>query len=162
MLLEPGILYYFPYILAIEGNKYVKILVKKLLFLWGNWVCHGCFDEKSLSLHWLVQSQHWKHQDSVKNQFKSNNKDIRTTSMTSYWYLCYYLWTDLTHCSGVSIVDRKQVNSGWDVPTFLFRKILVCEKWYIKSWLSSCFHSKIFKQFRVRTTEKLYKLIFSC
>ena len=26
----------------------------------------------------------------------------------------YQLWTDFTHCSGVSFVDFEQVNGGWE------------------------------------------------
>ena len=45
--------------------------------------------------------------------FKVNNKDTRTTSMTSFW--CFYceLWTYSTPCSSVSIVNFEQVNAGW-------------------------------------------------
>ena len=43
---------------------------------------------------------------------KVNNKDIRTTSMTSFWCLYCYLLTDFTHCSSVSIADFGQLNTG--------------------------------------------------
>ena len=36
------------------------------------------------SWHLLVQTQQWKHQNNVCNLFKDNNKDNRTTSMTSF------------------------------------------------------------------------------
>ena len=36
------------------------------------------------SQHLLVQSQQWKHQKNVRNLFKVDNKDTRTTSMTSF------------------------------------------------------------------------------
>ena len=32
--------------------------------------------------------------------------------MTSLWCVCYLLWTDVTHCFGVSIVDFEQVNAS--------------------------------------------------
>ena len=32
-------------------------------------------------------------------------------SMTSFWCLYCQLWTDFTHCSGVSVVDFKQENA---------------------------------------------------
>ena len=32
--------------------------------------------------------------------------------MTSYWSLYCQVWTDFTYCSGISIVDFEQVNSG--------------------------------------------------
>ena len=35
----------------------------------------------------LVYSQHWKHQKNVLNLFKVNNKDTRTTPITSFWCL---------------------------------------------------------------------------
>ena len=53
------------------------------------------------SQHLLVQSQQWKHQNSLWNLFKVNSK-IRTTS---FWCLYSELWTNFTHCSRVSIVD---------------------------------------------------------
>ena len=40
------------------------------------------------------------------NLFKVNNKDSCTASLMS--------WTDFTNCSGVSIFDFEQVNTGWD------------------------------------------------
>ena len=33
---------------------------------------------------------------------------------TSLWYFYCELWTDFTHCCGVSIVDFEQVTDGWD------------------------------------------------
>ena len=47
------------------------------------------------------------------NLFKVNNKNTKTTSLTSPWYLYRQLWTCFNHCSGASIVDFEQVNSGW-------------------------------------------------
>ena len=55
------------------------------------------------------------HQNNVWNLFTVNNKDTGRTSMASFWCLNCYLWTDFTHCSGVSIVDLEQVNAAWVV-----------------------------------------------
>ena len=63
--------------------------------------------------HWLVQSQQWKQLISVWHKFKVNIKDTRTTLLTSFWCLNYQLWTDLTHCSVVYVVDIKQANAHW-------------------------------------------------
>ena len=39
------------------------------------------------------------------NLFKVNNKDNRTTLLTSFWcFYCFY-WTYFTHCSSDSILD---------------------------------------------------------
>ena len=65
------------------------------------------------SRHLLIQSQLWKHQKNVWNMFKVNNKDTRTTSLKSFWCLYCQLWTNFTHCSGVSIADFEKVNLGW-------------------------------------------------
>ena len=65
----------------------------------------------SLPSRRLVQSQQQKYQNNMWNLFKVNNKDSRTTSLTSFY--CLYCWTDFIHCSGVSGVDFKQVNTGW-------------------------------------------------
>ena len=51
--------------------------------------------------------------------FKVNNKDTRTTSMTSFWCLYCYLWTYFTSCSSVSIFNFEHVIAGWVV----FKKI---------------------------------------
>ena len=42
--------------------------------------------------HLLAQSWGLKHQNSVWNLFKVNKKDIRTASMTSFWYIVLLLW----------------------------------------------------------------------
>ena len=34
--------------------------------------------------------------------------------MASFCCLCYKLWTDFTHCSGVSIVEFEQGNADWN------------------------------------------------
>ena len=44
------------------------------------------WDKKS-SRHLLFQSYQLQHWDNVQNLFKVSNKDIRTTSMTSFWCL---------------------------------------------------------------------------
>ena len=62
----------------------------------------------SCSRHFF-QSQQWKHQNNEWNVFKVNNKDTRTTSLTSFWCLYCWLWTNITHCLGISII----VNADW-------------------------------------------------
>ena len=48
--------------------------------------------------------------------FKVNNKETRTTSLTSFCCLYCKPWTDFTsNCSGVFIVNFKQINTGWVV-----------------------------------------------
>ena len=37
------------------------------------------------SWHLLAQNQQWKHQKNVRNLFKFNNKDTRTTPLISFW-----------------------------------------------------------------------------
>ena len=78
---------------------------------------HSSFHLPSRAL--LVQSQQWKHQSNVWKLFKVNNKDTRTTSMTSFWCLYRQLWKDFTYSSGVSIVDFEQVKAGWDINPFM-------------------------------------------
>ena len=43
-----------------------------------------------------------------------NHKDIKTTSMTSFWCLYCWLLTYFTPFSSVSIVDFEQVNVSWN------------------------------------------------
>ena len=61
--------------------------------------------------HYLfVRSQHWKHQHNAWNLFKVNSKDITTSLTLSLW-----LTLNRFHaCSGVSIVNFEQVNTGWE------------------------------------------------
>ena len=61
-----------------------------------------------------------KHQNNMQNLFKVNNEDTRMTSLTSVWCCYFWLWTDFTHCSGVSIVDFEQVHADW-VSNFPFK-----------------------------------------
>ena len=57
---------------------------------------------------------------------KANNKDIRTKSMTSFWFLYCQLWTYFTPCSSVSVADLEQlITSG--VISF---KGIVLYKWW--------------------------------
>ena len=77
-----------------------------------------------------LKRRHW-NQNNAWNLFKVNNKDTRMTSLTSYWCLYCYLWTNFTQCSGVSTVDFEQVNANWDVDNHLFKnneKNLLCKK----------------------------------
>ena len=57
------------------------------------------------SHHLLVQSQQWKHQNSVWRLFKTNNKDTWIMQITSFWY--FYSFTP---GPSVSIFDVEQVN----------------------------------------------------
>ena len=43
------------------------------------------------------------------NFFKPNNKDTRTTSMSSIWCLYGYLWKNSTYYSGAPIFDFEKV-----------------------------------------------------
>ena len=51
--------------------------------------------------------------NNVWNAFRVDYKDPRTMPVTLFWSCYCQLWPDFTHCSGVSIVDFKQVNTGW-------------------------------------------------
>ena len=69
------------------------------------------------------------------NLFRVNNKDTRTTSMT-FWCLYRWLLTGFTHCSGVSIADTEQVNTGF----LCFSKVTkLCLKVVSATFLLVCF-----------------------
>ena len=55
--------------------------------------------------------------------FKFNNKETRTMPMASFWCLYRYLWAYFTPCSGVSIVNFKQVNAGLHTCGFRILKL---------------------------------------
>ena len=59
--------------------------------------------------------------------WKINNKDIRTTSLTSFWCLYWKLWTIFIHCYGVAIYFFEQVDAGWDdCRISLTDKVTIC------------------------------------
>ena len=64
---------------------------------------------KSSMTHY--QSQQLNYQNNVRNLFKVNHKDKRTTSLTLLWCLYYQFWTKFSHFSSASTVE--QVNAGW-------------------------------------------------
>ena len=45
--------------------------------------------------------------------FKINSKDTKTSSMMSFWCLCYLLLIDFIHCTDFSVVNFEQVNPNW-------------------------------------------------
>ena len=51
--------------------------------------CCESFNCRYIVTSWylLVQSQQWKHQNNMRNLFKVNRKDTRTTSLTLFWCL---------------------------------------------------------------------------
>ena len=46
--------------------------------------------------------------------FTCSKSTIKILEITSFWCLCYWLWTYFTSFSGVSIVDFEWVNINWD------------------------------------------------
>ena len=57
--------------------------------------------------------------------FKVNNKDTRTTPLTSFWCLYCQFWTYFTPCSCVSIVNFEQVNAKWGDTYYATKKVVV-------------------------------------
>ena len=51
--------------------------------------CYESFNCRYIVTSWylFVQSQQWKHQNNMRNLFKVNRKDTRTTSLTLFWCL---------------------------------------------------------------------------
>ena len=47
--------------------------------------------------------------------FQVNNKNTRTTSLMSFWYLFSWIWTHFALFCTVSIDDLEQVNVCWDI-----------------------------------------------
>ena len=64
----------------------------------------------------LVQSHSLKYLNNVWNLSKVNNKDNRTTSMASFWWLYCQLWTYLTYRSGYSILNTEKMLVGYKIP----------------------------------------------
>ena len=47
------------------------------------------------------------------DMFKANNKNTRTTSLTSFWCCYCELWTYFTHFSSVPVAEFEQANVSW-------------------------------------------------
>ena len=78
-----------------------------------------------LSQHLRAQSHQWKHQLSVWNLLKVNNKDTRLMSLTSFWCPHCQLQTHLISCSSVfsvSIVAFEQVKYRLSNRSHRFKK----------------------------------------
>lgn len=75
--------------------------------------------------------------------FRLNNKDSRTTSLTSFWCFYCHIWTDLTYCSGLLIIEFEQVNAGWE-----YSVSIICYAFikFMKNTLAlkKCFQQKLF------------------
>ena len=88
------------------------------------------FAQKYLMLICLIKFINGKKQSNVWNLFKVNNKDTRIISML-FWCLYYYFKTNLTHCSGVSIVEFEQENAGCIIITS--QSVITCSKLTIET-----------------------------
>ena len=64
-----------------------------------------------------------------------NKKDTRTTSLTSFWWLYCYLWTDFTHCSSIFIVSFEQVNTGLGITTYVTKYSFNYISWVVNTCL---------------------------
>ena len=91
--------------------------------------------------------------------FKVNNKDTKTKSLTSFWFLYCYLWTYFAHCSSVSIVNIEHVTAGWE-EAITAQKM----KFSIKDFFSKC--DKISNFWRISShllrKSLMENLIFLC
>ena len=54
-----------------------------------------------------------KHQNDVNNVVLVTLLVPLNRFHTLLWCFYYWLWTNFTHCSGVSIIDFEQVNASW-------------------------------------------------
>ena len=72
------------------------------------------YEQNRVSIY-LFKFNDEKTPEQCKTLIKVDKKDTRTTLMASLWCLFCWLWTDFTHCSGVSIVDFQQASAGWDI-----------------------------------------------
>ena len=79
------------------------------------WVSTYFYFSDCPSQQLLVQSRQWEHQISLWNQLKVNNKEIKATSLTTFWYLFCHLRTDFKHCFGEHlIITFSQNNENLD------------------------------------------------
>ena len=96
-------------------NPYLpQLLTNSDTFVWRFMQIGHKFSGLVLPIHHLhVQSQQWKHQNNVWNLFKVNNKDYRTTSLTTerrhifhtlFW--CYHCWLWTSECHLGSLILR--------------------------------------------------------
>ena len=76
-----------------KESKFCWVLTLVIIFLCNSW--------RLPSRRLLVQGKQWKYQKYVWK--KKYQKYI--PSMTSFSSLCYYVWTDFTHCSSLSTLN---------------------------------------------------------
>lgn len=69
---------------------------------------------ESLS-HWFSNNE-W-------NLININNKGTMTKSLASFWWLYIKLWSGLTLCSSVFIVNFQEVNVGWETFSFALNNL---------------------------------------
>ena len=62
-----------------------------------------------------AQSQKWKQQKVVRSMSKANNKDTRTTPLTSLWCLHYQLRPHLTPHPNAPISYPEKANGHWAI-----------------------------------------------
>ena len=110
--------YYFEQALTYRTwslNLAQKICQAYMKYLKTFFECFRLFMLNIINIMKLVQNHQWKHQNNMWNLFKINNKDVSELLLVSL------LLTWNIHCSCVSIVKFKQVNTGWDgsCPSFL-------------------------------------------
>ena len=111
------------------------------------------------SRHLLAQSKRWKQQKNVWNWFKVNNKDIRTTAITSNHihqshpiltrnrfhtlFLCFYCWVWTSKCQVGAMLEIYQ-RSHIPLITGVFEHMT---RWLTAQWVRQlyCFHDPSLK-----------------
>ena len=85
-------------ILQMNLTWFIYSLSKRIFRQAATLICFSIYiSELLLGWYLHVQSQQLKRQISVWRLFKVNSKDIRTTSLTSFWCLHFLLWTNSKH-----------------------------------------------------------------
>ena len=73
------------------------------------------------------------------DMFKDNNKDIRTTSVTSFWCIYCWSWTCFGPFCSFSIVDFEQVIAWWE--TIMMAQLTSFCCLHCKLWTHSLYWS---------------------
>ena len=98
-------------------NKLSKKLLLQKVYLTSVFIYLSMLSSRFTSLSFLSQQKKYMLKVNLKNTgttcSKVNNKDTKTTYLTSFWYRFCYLWTDYTPCYRVSNVDFEQGIDCW-------------------------------------------------
>ena len=98
-----------------------NIINSSYFLLFGKFLCQTVLIFLHTSCHFkLLKFDNRRTRKILSNMFKVNNKNTRTTSLTSFWCFHLKLWIYFTPFN-ISIVNSEQVNISWNSALWSWR-----------------------------------------